>query len=182
MNDFPEATETGAEPPMDLPVQPAPPAPPAPKKRRKRASSGPSPAAQRRADRKLIDHYDRLREASSEELHLLSVILEVTGSRKEEPGEIAVAVSGGAKPGDAMTLITRIRKHSEPVDQLLDILGLSDDERSRVWKVLAALGLIGGSPAPSDPTGTSKRMLDAFASIETHHEHLLERVTKLAKA
>lgn len=152
-----------------------------PRKRKAKKPTAPSAASQRRTYRKLLEHYGRLEQADEAERHLLAILLETTGANREQPSELAIAVACGTKPTDSVDSLLKIHGLGDPVEQLLGLLSLDDEARSRAWKVLLALELTSGSPSPSDPTGTSKRMLDALTKLEDHHIQQLEHVLELAK-
>lgn len=133
----------------------------------------------RRAQRRLIDHYDALRTADDPVRELLAVLFGVSGKRKTDPAELAIEAASTPHHKDGIDLLDEVRALPNDADRVFHLLALSDEHRSTLWKVLLAVNVLTGSPNPSNPTNTAKRLLDGVNLLTDEHDRLIGQAREL---
>lgn len=92
-----------------------------------------------------------------------------------------LAVEGGGSKSTAKIVETlqKLRGIESELDRIERLFGLDDAHRRLLWRVLASLGRLDGSPAAGDAFGTARKIATAVAELSDWD---LERIERLRQA
>lgn len=92
-----------------------------------------------------------------------------------------LAVEGGGSKSTAKIVETlqELRGIESELDRIERLFGLDDAHRRLLWRVLASLGRLDGSPAAGDAFGTARKIATAVAELSDWD---LERIERLRQA
>lgn len=92
-----------------------------------------------------------------------------------------LAVEGGGSKSTAKIVETlqKLRGIESELDRIERLFGLDDAHRRLLWRVLASLGRLDGSPAAGDAFGTARNIATAVAELSDWD---LERIERLRQA
>lgn len=92
-----------------------------------------------------------------------------------------LAVEGGGSKSTAKIVETlqKLRGIESELDRIERLFGLDDAHRRLLWRVLASLGRLDGSPAAGDAFGTARKIATAVADLSDWD---LERIERLRQA
>lgn len=138
-------------------------------------------AHDRRVARQSVAAFRALSEASDGVVQVVSVLLDASGRGRLDPEHLAVQLTVAGKPDDTDKLLQQAIDQTDKTERLVHIAKLTADERSRMWRVLAAMESITGSPSAADAIGTANRMATAIDELSSDAAATFELAVELLK-
>ncbi|MBF4549455.1 hypothetical protein [Pseudoclavibacter sp. VKM Ac-2888] len=93
--------------------------------------------------------------------------------------QLAVEGGGSKSTGKIVETLQELRSIGSELDRIERLFGLDDARRRLLWRVLASLGRLDGSPAAGDAFGTARKIATAVAELSDWD---LERIERLRQA
>lgn len=184
--------------PLPTPPAPAPAAEPdssdAPQSRRARRASTPAAKATRPAPAKItralvgkiLAIHAQVSALDESDRELLAGLL---GGTKAISSDVASATtqlaveSGGSKStAKIVETLQELRGIPGELDRIEKLFAIDDAHRRLLWRVLAALGRLEGSPSVGDAFGTARKIASAVGELSDWDLERIERLRQATKA